>query len=88
MPIKGYITGLNDAPPRRTDEEINAAILLACADSEVDKLSIMNKVYLSDHEATSYLSRLVADGLLAYSLGLKRYRITDAGLKVLNHQKG
>ena len=59
-------------------------ILSACATNELDKLRIMDLAYLSDRQARVYLSRLVSDGVLKYDTDLKRYRTTEAGLKVLD----
>ena len=43
--------------------------------------------FLSDAEASFYLSRLVGDGLLEYSVRLKRYRITLGGMKVVKRSE-
>jgi len=47
----------------------------------------MSMTFLSDAEASFYLSRLVGDGLLEYSAGLKKYRFTLEGVKVAKHSE-
>jgi predicted transcriptional regulator len=76
---------------RRNEEEIIIQILQACfnadggINNEVDKLRIMSAAFLSDKEAVSYLSMLVANGLLEYRESLKRYSITAKGREFLRN---
>lgn len=72
---------------RRKEIEIVVVLLRSCVDKDVDKLTIMSNAFVSDAEATFYLSQLLRDGLLEYSAGLKRYRITADGRKLLSHFK-
>jgi predicted transcriptional regulator len=74
---------------RRNEEEIIIQILQACSNADgdinngIDKLRIMSAAFLSDKEAVSYLSMLVANGLLEYHESLKRYSITAKGKEFL-----
>jgi predicted transcriptional regulator len=72
---------------KRAENEIVVSLLKSCIGKDVDKLTIMSKAFLSDAEASYYLSRLVGDGLLEYSVGLKKYRITLEGMKVAKHSE-
>jgi predicted transcriptional regulator len=76
---------LNDAKTKREENEIVLAVLSSCADGEADKLTIMSRAFLSDAEVTFYLSRLVGEGLIEYSMGVKRYKITADGSKLVAH---
>ena len=78
---------MSEEHSKREENEIVVALLRSCVDKDLDKLTIMSKAFVSDAEATFYLSRLVRDGLLEYSAGLKRYKITADGIKLLSHFK-
>ena len=78
---------MSDGNSKREENEIVVALLRSCVDKDVDKLTIMSKAFVSDAEATFYLARLVRDGLLEYTAGLKRYKITTEGMMLLNHFK-
>lgn len=79
---------LDTLSPKRSETEIVTTILRTCQYAMnrhgADKLQIMNAAFLQDSEATSYLSKLVTDGLLEYDGGLKRYDITAKGRKFLD----
>ncbi len=70
---------------KRSEEQVMNEILHICAEAGdgVDKLRIMNAAFLPDREASAFLTRLVAQGLLQYSENLKRYSITPEGLEFI-----
>jgi len=72
---------------KRAENEIVVALLKSCFGKIADKLTIMSKAFLSDGEASFYLSRLVGGELLEYSVGLNKYRITMEGMKVAKRSK-
>jgi predicted transcriptional regulator len=46
----------------------------------------MYKSYLSFNQLKEYLGTLQENGLIEYEVGMRRYRITDRGIRVLQLQ--
>jgi predicted transcriptional regulator len=71
----------------RSRSEIYRSILeTANADEGTNKTKLMYKSYLSFNQLKEYLGTLQENGLIEYEVGMRRYRITDRGIRVLQLQ--
>ena len=71
----------------RSRSEIYRSILeTANADEGTNKTKLMYKSYLSFNQLKEYLATLQENGLIEYEVGMRRYRITDKGIRVLQLQ--
>jgi predicted transcriptional regulator len=71
----------------RSRSEIYRSILeTANADEGTNKTKLMYKSYLSFNQLKEYLATLQENGLIEYEVGMRRYRITDRGILVLQLQ--
>jgi predicted transcriptional regulator len=71
----------------RSRSEIYRSILeTANADEGTNKTKLMYKSYLSFNQLKEYLATLQENGLIEYEVGMRRYRITDRGIRVLQLQ--
>jgi predicted transcriptional regulator len=71
----------------RSRSEIYRSILeTANADEGTNKTKLMYKSYLSFNQLKEYLATLQENGLIEYEVGMRRYRITDRGIRVLHLQ--
>ena len=71
----------------RSRSEIYRSILeTANADEGTNKTKLMYKSYLSFNQLKEYLETLQENGLIEYEVGMRRYRITDRGIRLLQLQ--
>jgi predicted transcriptional regulator len=71
----------------RSRSEIYRSILeTANADEGTNRTKLMYKSYLSFNQLKEYLATLQENGLIEYEVGMRRYRITDRGIRVLHLQ--
>jgi predicted transcriptional regulator len=71
----------------RSRSEIYRSILeTANVDEGTNKTKLMYKSYLSFNQLKEYLATLQENGLIEYEVGMRRYRITDRGIRVLQLQ--
>ena len=71
----------------RSRSEIYRSILeTANADEGTNKTKLMYKSYLSFNQLKEYLATLQENGLIEYEVGMRRYRITERGIRVLQLQ--
>ena len=71
----------------RSRSEIYRSILeTANADEGTNKTKLMYKSYLSFNQLKEYLAHLQENDLIDYEGGMRRYRITDKGIRVLQLQ--
>ena len=71
----------------RSRSEIYRSILeTANADEGTNKTKLMYKSYLSFNQLKEYLATLQENGLIEYEVGMRRYRITERGMRVLQLQ--
>ena len=71
----------------RSRSEIYRSILeTANADEGTNRTKLMYKSYLSFNQLKEYLETLQENGLIEYEVGMRRYRITDKGIRVLQLQ--
>ena len=71
----------------RSRSEIYRSILeTANADEGTNRTKLMYKSYLSFNQLKEYLATLQENGLIEYEVGMRRYRITDKGIRVLQLQ--
>ncbi|MFZ0894806.1 MAG: winged helix-turn-helix domain-containing protein [Candidatus Nitrosopolaris sp.] len=71
----------------RSRSEIYRSILeTANADEGTNKTKLMYKSYLSFNQLKEYLGILQENGLIEYEVGMRCYRITERGIRVLQLQ--
>jgi predicted transcriptional regulator len=71
----------------RSRSEIYRSILeTANADEGTNKTKLMYKSYLSFNQLKEYLATLQENSLIEYEVGMRRYRITERGIRVLQLQ--
>jgi predicted transcriptional regulator len=71
----------------RSRSEIYRSILeTANADEGTNRTKLMYKSYLSFNQLKEYLATLQENGLIEYEVGMRRYRITERGIRVLQLQ--
>jgi predicted transcriptional regulator len=71
----------------RSRSEIYRSILeTANADEGTNRTKLMYKSYLSFNQLKVYLATLQENGLIEYEVGVRRYRITERGMRVLQLQ--
>ena len=71
----------------RSRSEIYRSILeTANADEGTNKTKLMYKSYLSFNQLKEYLATLQENSLIEYEVGMRRYRITERGRRVLQLQ--
>ena len=70
----------------RSRSEIVGLLLDAANGGGATKTKLMCKAYLSFNQIREYLSLLVENGLIEYEEGLRTYRTTDKGIRLLQIQ--
>jgi predicted transcriptional regulator len=71
----------------RSRSDIYRSILeTANADEGTNKTKLMYKSYLSFNQLKEYLGILQENGLIEYEEGMRCYRITERGIRVLQLQ--
>ena len=71
----------------RSRSEVYRSILeTANADEGTNKTKLMYKSYLSFNQLKEYLATLQENSLIEYEVGMRRYRITERGIRVLQLQ--
>ena len=71
----------------RSRSEIYRSILeTANADEGTSKTKLMYKSYLSFSQLKEYLRTLQENGLIDYEVGMRCYRITEKGIRLLELQ--
>jgi predicted transcriptional regulator len=71
----------------RSRSEIYRSILeTANADEGTNRTKLMYKSYLSFNQLKEYLGILQENGLIEYEVGMRCYRITEKGIRVLQLQ--
>ena len=70
----------------RSRSEIVGLLLDAANGGGATKTKLMYKAYLSFNQLREYLSLLVENGLIEYEEGLRTYRTTEKGIRLLQIQ--
>ena len=71
----------------RSRSEIVRSILKAAnAAQGASRTRLMYKSYLTYNQLKEYLAHLQENDLIDYELGMRRYRITDKGIRLLQLQ--
>jgi predicted transcriptional regulator len=70
----------------RSRSEIVGLLLDAANGGGATKTKLMYKAYLSFNQLREYLSLLVENGLIAYEEGMRTYRTTEKGIRLLQIQ--
>jgi predicted transcriptional regulator len=71
----------------RSRSEIYRSILeTANADEGTNKTKLMYKSYLSFNQLKEYLGTLQENGLIDYEVGMRCYRVTEKGIRLLELQ--
>jgi predicted transcriptional regulator len=70
----------------RSRSEIVGLLLDAANGGGATKTKLMYKAYLSFNQLREYLSLLVENGLIEYEEGMRTYRTTQKGIRLLQIQ--
>lgn len=70
----------------RSRSEIVSLLLDAANGGGATKTKLMYKAYLSFNQLREYLSLLVENGLIEYEEGMRTYRSTEKGIRLLQIQ--
>ena len=70
----------------RSRSDIVGLLLDAANGGGATKTKLMYKAYLSFNQLREYLSLLVENGLIEYEEGLRTYRTTEKGIRLLQIQ--
>jgi predicted transcriptional regulator len=70
----------------RSRSEIVGLLLDAGNGGGATKTKLMYKAYLSFNQLREYLSLLVENGLIEYEEGMRTYRTTEKGIRLLQIQ--
>jgi predicted transcriptional regulator len=70
----------------RSRSEIVGLLLDAANGGGATKTKLMYKAYLSFNQLREYLSLLVENGLIQYEEGMRTYRTTEKGIRLLQIQ--
>ncbi|MGA9155125.1 MAG: winged helix-turn-helix domain-containing protein [Candidatus Nitrosopolaris sp.] len=70
----------------RSRSEIVGLLLDAANGGGATKTKLMYKAYLSFNQLREYLSLLVENGLIEYEEGMRTYRTTGKGIRLLQIQ--
>jgi len=70
----------------RSRSEIVGLLLDAANGGGATKTKLMYKAYLSFNQLREYLSLLVENGLIEYEDGMRTYRTTEKGIRLLQIQ--
>ena len=70
----------------RSRSEIVGLLLDAANGGGATKTKLMYKAYLSFNQLREYLSLLVENGLIEYEEGMRTYRTTEKGIRLLQIQ--
>jgi predicted transcriptional regulator len=70
----------------RSRGEIVGLLLDGANGGGATKTKLMYKAYLSFNQLREYLSLLVENGLIEYEEGMRTYRTTDKGIRLLQLQ--
>jgi predicted transcriptional regulator len=70
----------------RSRSEIVSLLLDASNGGGATKTKLMYKAYLSFNQLREYLSLLVENGLIEYEEGMRTYRTTEKGIRLLQIQ--
>jgi predicted transcriptional regulator len=70
----------------RSRSEIVSLLLDAANGGGATKTKLMYKAYLSFNQLREYLSLLVENGLIEYEEGMRTYRTTEKGIRLLQIQ--
>ena len=70
----------------RSRSEIVGLLLDAANGGAATKTKLMYKAYLSFNQLREYLALLVENGLIEYEEGMRTYRTTEKGLRLLQIQ--
>ena len=70
----------------RSRSDIVGLLLDAANGGGATKTKLMYKAYLSFNQLREYLSLLVENGLIEYEEGMRTYRTTERGMRLLQIQ--
>ena len=70
----------------RSRSEIVGLLLDAANGGGATKTKLMYKAYLSFNQLREYLTLLVENGLIEYEEGMRTYRTTEKGIRLLQIQ--
>jgi predicted transcriptional regulator len=70
----------------RSRSEIVGLLLDAANGGGATKTKLMYKAYLSFNQLREYLSLLVENGLIEYEEGMRTYKTTEKGIRLLQIQ--
>ena len=70
----------------RSRSDIVGLLLDAANGGGATKTKLMYKAYLSFNQLREYLTLLVENGLIEYEVGMRTYRTTEKGIRLLQIQ--